>query len=78
MEECSDVEPTPAHEPTPEPSEESAGEEPSEAKVESDSDEGGTEDEYVDEINKPKGKGVATKVGIHFEASCFHFAKTCA
>lgn len=65
MDEYSDVEPTPAHEPTPQPSEESSGEEPPEPKVESDTDEGGTEDEYVAEKDKPKGKGVATKVRIY-------------
>ena len=62
MDECSDVEPTPAREPTPQLSDESAGEEASEAKVESESDDGGTEDEYVAEMNTQKGRGVATKV----------------
>jgi hypothetical protein len=61
MEEASDVEAPPAKEPTPQPSEESDEEEAFEAKIESESDEGGTEDDYVAEDN-PKGRRVATKV----------------
>jgi hypothetical protein len=62
VEECSDVERAPAHEPTPQLSGDSAGEEPPDDKVESESGDEGTEDEYIAEKDKPKGKGVATKV----------------
>jgi len=60
IEECADAELPLAHKPTPQPTDESAGEELSEAKGESDSDDGGTEDEYIVE-DKPKVKGVTTK-----------------
>jgi len=72
VEECSDVERAPAHEPTPQNSEDSAGEEP-EAKVESESDDEGTEDEYVAETDKLKGKGIATKVWIYWTTFSFSF-----
>lgn len=64
MEECSDVEQA-VHEPTPQNSEDSAGEE-AEAKVESESDDEGTEDEYIAGTDKAKGKGVGIKVWIYW------------
>jgi hypothetical protein len=60
VEECDD-EPPPARAPASQSSQESTDEEPPEGKLEFESDDGGTEDEYIAE-NKPKGRGVANKV----------------
>lgn len=56
VEECSDTAPTPPREPTPPPTDESDDEDVSEAKIDSDSDEAASEDEYVVDENKTSAK----------------------
>lgn len=56
VEESSNIAPTPPREPTPPPMDESDDEDVSEAKIDSDSDEAASEDEYVVNENETSAK----------------------